>query len=180
MTSLMTNLGAPAQGPDLTRFDAAYLAWNSVGSYERYDDAQTAVDRLADAGFPVAKLDIIGSDVRLVERVTGRLTKGGAALAGARGGVWMGAFLGLFVGLFSAGGWLAALLTGMVIGAAWGAFFGWLGHAGTRGRREFASTRQLVAAHYDIIARDGTAEQARQLLFTNPEAPAAAPPWTER
>ena len=45
-----------------------------VGSYERYDDAQRAVDTLSDRRFPVERVTIVGSDLRLVERVTGRLT----------------------------------------------------------------------------------------------------------
>jgi len=49
-------------------------AWNTVARFDDYEDAQRAVDRLSDDGFPVANLDIIGTDLRLVERVTGRLT----------------------------------------------------------------------------------------------------------
>jgi hypothetical protein len=58
-------------------------AWNTVARFEDYQAAQRAVDRLSDDGFPVEKLDIIGSDLRLVERVTGRLTRARAAAAGA-------------------------------------------------------------------------------------------------
>jgi hypothetical protein len=50
------------------------MAWNTVASYSSYEEAQTAVDRLSDDGFPVENLDIVGSGLRLVERVTGRLT----------------------------------------------------------------------------------------------------------
>jgi hypothetical protein len=55
----------------------------SVTSYATYPEAQEAVDRLADAGFPVENVDIVGSDLRLVEHVTGRLTRGRAAMYGA-------------------------------------------------------------------------------------------------
>jgi len=61
-------------------------AWNTVGRFEDYQAAQRAVDRLSDDGFPVDKLDIVGSDVRLIERVTGRLTTTRAAGAGALSG----------------------------------------------------------------------------------------------
>ncbi len=63
-------------------------AWNTVARFDDYDSAQRAVDRLSDDGFPVEKLDIIGTDLRLVERVTGRLTKWRAAAAGALSGMW--------------------------------------------------------------------------------------------
>ena len=48
-------------------------AWNTVARFDDYQSAQRAVDRLSDDGFPVEKLDIVGSGLRLVERVTGRL-----------------------------------------------------------------------------------------------------------
>lgn len=150
------------------RYDEAYLAWNAVAGYDSYEAAQAAVDRLSDQGFPVQHLDIIGSDVRLVERVTGRLTRGRAALAGASTGVWTGLFIGLLLSLFSTGAGVAAVIvTGMLIGAATGAAFAFAAQVSTRGRRDFASTRTLVAGRYDIVARNGFAEQARRMLEPN-------------
>src|SRR5438094_8182838 len=88
------------------RLDPAYLAWNTVTSYADYAAAQRAVDRLSDDGFPVEHLDIIGSDLRLVERVTGRLTKARAAAAGAASGAWFGLLIGLLLSIFTTGPWL--------------------------------------------------------------------------
>ena len=65
-------------------------AWNTVARFDDYQSAQRAVDRLSDDGFPVEQLDIVGSELQLVERVTGRLTKARAAAAGARRGIWAG------------------------------------------------------------------------------------------
>ena len=65
-------------------------AWNTVARFDDYETAQRAVDHLSDDGFPVEKLDIVGSDLRLIERVTGRITNGRAAAAGALSGMWMG------------------------------------------------------------------------------------------
>jgi Heat induced stress protein YflT domain len=45
-----------------------------IASYDRYVDAESAVDTLSDHGFPVERVSIVGSDLRLVEKVTGRLT----------------------------------------------------------------------------------------------------------
>jgi hypothetical protein len=123
------------------------------------------VDRLSDDGFPVEHLDIVGSDLRLVERVTGRLTKGRAATAGAASGMWFGLMIGLVVGLFTTGpAWLGLILGGLVIGAVWGAVFGFAGHAATGGRRDFSSMKTLVAMRYDVIARGGQADAAKQQL----------------
>jgi hypothetical protein len=146
------------------RVDPAYTAWNTVAGYDDYESAQRAVDRLSDDGFPVEHLDIIGSDLRLVERVTGRLTKGRAAAAGAASGAWFGLLMGLLLGMFSSGSWFGLIVAGLVIGAVWGAVFGFLGHAATRGARDFASARTIVALRYDLVARDGYVDAARSGL----------------
>lgn len=140
-------------------------AWNTVASYSAYPEAQAAVDRLSDEKFPVEHIDIVGSDLRLVERVTGRMTKGRAAGLGAASGAWFGLFIGLLVGLFTTGpAWLGLILGGVLIGALWGAIFGFVGHAATGGRRDFSSTQSLAAARYDVIVRGGLADQARAIL----------------
>ena len=68
-----------------------------LASYPRYTDAQTAVDRLSDARFPVERTSIVGRDLRLVETVTGRLNWGRAALSGLATGAWFGLLVGLWV-----------------------------------------------------------------------------------
>jgi hypothetical protein len=152
----------------------ASTAWNSVARFGDYQAAQHAVDQLSDDGFPVEKLDIVGSDLRLVERVTGRLTKARAAGAGAISGMWAGALIGLLLGLFTTGhSWLGVVAAGIGLGAAWGAVFGFVAHSATRGRRDFSSVRGLSAARYDVIARDGTAERARSMLDEAGLMPAA-------
>ena len=45
-----------------------------IGTYPTYAKAQEAVDYLSDNQFPVENVTIVGTDLRLVERVTGRLT----------------------------------------------------------------------------------------------------------
>jgi hypothetical protein len=142
----------------------AFAAWNTVARFDDYETAQRAVDRLSDDGFPVESLDIVGSDLRLVERVTGRLTKARAAGAGAVSGAWLGLLVGILLGLFTSGAWLAVVFGGLAIGAVWGAVFGFAAHAATRGQRDFSSVRALSATRYDLIARDGTAERARTML----------------
>ena len=117
------------------RLDPVSMAWNTVASYSSYPEAQAAVDRLSDDNFPVENLDIVGSDLRTVERVTGRLTRGRAAAAGAASGAWFGLFIGLLVGLFTRGPtWIGLIIGGLLIGAAWGAVFGFAGAAGSAGQ----------------------------------------------
>jgi hypothetical protein len=146
-------------------FNPVSAAWNTVASYDDYLQAQRAVDRLSDDGFPVEHLDIVGSDLRLVERVTGRLTKGRAAAAGAASGAWTGLLVGLLLGLFiNRVNWFGVVLTAIALGAVWGAALGFAAQAATRGARDFSSIKSFVAGRYDIIARDGTVEQARSML----------------
>src|SRR3954462_1745045 len=97
-----------------------------VGSYDTYEQAQAAVDYLSDQKFAVENVTIIGSDLRMVERVTGRLSWGRAGGAGAAGGAWWGLFVGLLLGIFSStgAGWIGSVLTGLLIGLVFGAIFG--------------------------------------------------------
>src|SRR4051812_34760523 len=137
-----------------------------VGSYDAYEQAQAAVDYLSDQKFPVENVTIIGSDLRMVERVTGRLSRGRAVAAGAAGGAWWGLFVGLLLGIFSTNGagWIGSVLTGLLIGLAFGAIFGVLGYAATQGRRDFTSTSKIVAGRYDVMCNPSHAEEARTLL----------------
>lgn len=157
--------------------DPISAAWNTVARFDDYESAQRAVDRLSDDGFPVEKLDVVGSDLRLVERVTGRLTKMRAAGAGAVSGLWAGLLFGMLLGLFTSGhSFFAVAATGAAFGVLGGAVFGFAVHAATEGKRDFSSVRGLTAARYDLIARGGTVERARFMLNEAgllPQAPVA-------
>jgi hypothetical protein len=137
-----------------------------VGSYENYQQAQRAVDFLSDEKFPVENVTIIGSDLRMVERVTGRLSWGRAIGAGAASGAWFGLFVGLLLGIFAVDGgdWVGSVLSGLLIGLVFGAVFGAAGYAATRGQRDFTSTSQVVASRYDVLCNPQVAEQARAEL----------------
>ena len=50
--------------------------------YDDYAAAQKAVDFLSDNEFPVENCMIVGTDLKQVERITGRLTTGKVALGG--------------------------------------------------------------------------------------------------
>jgi hypothetical protein len=138
-----------------------------VSSNDTYAAAEAVVDGLSDASFPVGSVEIVGHDLSIVETVTGRLTTARAAAAGAGAGAWFGLFIGLLVGLFTTGPeWVGLVVGGLLIGAVWGAAFGFIAQAATRGRRDFASTRALAAARYDVLVADADADEARRLLGT--------------
>jgi hypothetical protein len=142
----------------------------SVGVYERYLMAQQAVDYLADQGFPVQNLEIVGTELRSVERVTGRLTRGKIAAAGALSGLWIGLFVGIAFSLFSNRNQLGFLLTTPLLGALFGLAWSQLGYstATRNGTRDFASVNQIVATRYEILVAHTHAARAHELLATMP------------
>ncbi|CAN5345621.1 hypothetical protein BH20ACT5_BH20ACT5_03320 [soil metagenome] len=144
----------------------ALAARELVGSFPDYVGAQEAVDHLSDEKFPVEHTAIVGSDLRMIELVTGRLNYGRAALAGAGGGAWFGLLLGLFLSLFSVGtdAGLGLILWGLLFGTVAGLIFGLVGHAMSGGKRDFVSRQQIVAARYDVLVDSAHANQARALL----------------
>jgi hypothetical protein len=137
----------------------------SLGVHERYDDAQRAVDFLSDHAFPVQNCMIVGTDLKQVERVTGRLTWGKVAAGGLLSGVWLGLFVGIVLSLFSdTSSAVAIVLSTVLFGALFGLVWALAGYAATRGRRDFTSVTQVVATRYEVLVEHRLAEQARQLL----------------
>ncbi|OLT52470.1 hypothetical protein BJF88_13610, partial [Cellulosimicrobium sp. CUA-896] len=141
---------------------------DAIASYATYLEAQRAVDYLSDNKFAVEVVTIVGTDLRMVERVTGRLTYGRVALAGAASGAWFGLFVGLLLYMFSGQG--GYVLTGLGIGAGFGLLFSVLSYALTQGRRDFTSQSQIVASAYAILCAPERAGEARQMLSRMPEA----------
>ena len=136
----------------------------TVARYADYASAQRAVDYLSDNGFPVQRTAIVGTNLRLVETVLGRMTVGRAALAGAASGGWFGLFIGFLFTLFSTSSWWVVLVSASIIGAIWGAVFGASAHALTGGRRDFTSKSRLQAGEYAVSVDADVADEARALI----------------
>ena len=166
----MTSPEAPRNTPP--EQDASELSFTNdprwkqtIARFSDYASAQAAVDRLSDAGFPVERVAIVGLDVRVVEHVLGRLTRGKAALRGAAAGAWFGVLLGLLFGLFAPGfGWLAIVIISVASGAVWGALLYFVGYLATGGQRDFESQKTLEAAHYEVQVEAPYAAEAARLL----------------
>lgn len=136
----------------------------TVASYPDYPSAQHAVDHLSDNGFPVRRLAIVGTGLRMVERVTGRITVGRAALSGAATGAWIGLLIGLLLGIFANEGWWWVIITAVALGIVWGTAFGAVAHALSGGRRDFSSVSGLQASSYAIEVESERADEALRLL----------------
>ena len=137
-----------------------------VGTYDTYAEAQRAVDFLSDEQFPVQHVSIVGSDLKMVENVLGRLTRGRAALAGAASGAWFGLFVGVLLSIFASNDTNAfgLVIAALLYGAVFGAIFGFVGHALSRGKRDFTSKSKIVASSYDIHCTWAEADKAREVL----------------
>ena len=136
----------------------------SLGVYDEYEAAQRAVDHLADSGFPVENCMIVGTDLKQVERVTGRLTTGRVALGGALSGLWLGLFVGLVFSLFGNQETWSLVVSTAMFGALFGLIWALIGYAATRGRRDFTSVQQVVATKYEVLVEHRFAAQGRELL----------------
>jgi hypothetical protein len=157
--------GGPARtAPGPSNLPTPPTGW-PVGSYATYEEAQRAVDHLADADFPVRDVTIVGVDLMLVERVIGRLTWGRVLGSGAASGAYFGLFVGLLLSLFSPGGTsFVPLLVGLASGLVFGLIFAAVTYGLSRGRRDFQSVSQLVAGRYDVLCQPRNAEKAREML----------------
>lgn len=148
----------PIAFPDVPR--------ESVAHYTSYLQAQRAVDFLSDEKFPVAKVQIVGTDLRMVEQVLGRMDWNRAAIRGILSGVYLGFFVGLLLSVFGdsdTGGGTVILLT-VLYGAVFGLIFGLISYGLTRGKRDFLSRSQITPQQYDVLVETEAANQARQVL----------------
>jgi hypothetical protein len=144
-----------------------------LGTFDSYPDAQAVVAKLAESDFPVNKLSIVGNELKTVERVTGKMTYGRAALAGALSGLWLGFFFGIVLTLFSptASGLIFAAA---LIGAAFGVLYGVVSFAITKRQRDFTSVHQVLATNYQIIVDPQLVGQAQRILGQFGATPHAA------
>ena len=138
-----------------------------ISTYDRYEDARTAVDTLAKSGFPVREVSIVGNHVRSVERITGKLTYGRVALMGALSGAYLGLFLGVLLFLFQPDntGILGVFIAALVIGAGFGMLFSVVSYSMTRNRRGFSSVTQMIAVRYELYTSPELVHDARRVLM---------------
>ena len=148
---------------------AASAPRRSIATYSNYRDAERAVDWLSDQGFAVERVAIVGTGLRYVEQVAGRLTTARAALAGAGQGAFIGLIFALLFGIFFSGpNFGGLLLYAVILGALLGAAFGAIMHFATGGERDFASVARTEADQYQVMVETQVADEAEQLLRAMP------------
>ncbi len=139
-----------------------------VATFESYREAQSAVDVLAQGDFPVKQVSIVGDGLKSVERVTGRLSYGRTAGAGALSGAWLGLFFGLLLIIINPAADLTFVGAAVLIGAAFGMMFSVVSYALNRRRRDFTSVMQVIATSYAVTVAPELANRARNLLESAP------------
>ena len=145
----------------------ATIPRRTVAVFDRYEDAQALVDRLADDGFPVEHLTIVGRDLRIVERVTGRLDGVRAALGGALTGAFWGVVFGLLFGVWFAHdgtSLLGIVLYWIAVGAVFGVVFALVVYALSGGRRNFTSVVGMQADRYEVLVDEPFAGEVLRRL----------------
>ncbi len=159
----------PTRGPGPGMRSALSLDYPmSLGVYDEYADAQKAVDYLSDHEFPVQNVLIVGTDLKQLERVTGRLTRGKVAMGGVLSGAWLGFFVGMVFALFgsSTGSAVVSVVSTVLFGAAFGVVWAMITYRLTNrgGERDFTSVSQVVATRYEVLVEHKFAQQAREML----------------
>ncbi len=146
----------------------------SVAIYATYEEAQRAVDYLADEKFEVQNLAIVGTDLKSFERVLGRRNWGTVLLQGVQSGISTGLLFGILMLIFTnPKSVLVLLLVSLAIGVSIGVAFAAAGYAMSGGRRDFTSVTQTVATKYEVLCEHKVAAKAREMLAQLPGARAA-------
>ena len=138
-------------------------ARRTIASYAGYAEAESAVEWLVQHGFPVQRGAIVGTGLRSVEQLSGRMSIRRAALLGIGPGILVGALVALLAGSST-----EVLLSAVGVGALLGAVSGALLHEALSGGRDFASTTRIEAGLYDLQVDEDSADEAKRLLDAMP------------
>lgn len=150
----------------------------TVARYSEYEAAQKAVSRLIAAEVPARDIAIVGIGLRSIERITGKLGYATAARSGAINGLLLGLLFSAFLVFGSQSVPIQAFIGVMFVGIALGMLLSILAYSFVRRRRDFASSMQVIADHYDVTVAASTIHKARQVLGVvgaPPETPRAQP-----
>src|SRR5690625_7959656 len=93
---------------------------------------------------------IVGTDLKLMERVTGRKTWGKVIGQGVLSGLWMGLFLGLLL-MFISQSNLAIVLTSVLMGIVFFTVWSFVGYAMTGGKLVFTSMHAGIPLQYELM-----------------------------
>lgn len=174
MSSTKVNSDIATEAPAVAAVPERYAppdTRRTIASPTSYEAAERAIDWLSDQGFPVEHVRIVGTGLRYVEQVSGRLTTGRAGLIGIGQGGVLGLLWGLLFSLIfitDTGSFFGVLAFSLVVGIVFGGIVGALTHFMTNGRRDFDSVAATRADRYEVQVDDGFADEAERLLARMP------------
>lgn len=155
------NNARPSFSPQLPKIPDGTV----VASFSSYEQAREAVDTLARReGFSLQQISIVGSDLKSVERVIGRMSAARAAMSGAVTGTMMGLFVTLMWLLIYPEAGFSSILGVFLLAIAFGTIWSLLAYALSPRKREFTSMMQLTASRFDLLVPNALAAQAAQVL----------------
>lgn len=138
----------------------------TVASFPRYEAAQKAVSQLIAGDIPAKQIAIVGTGLRSIERVTGKLGFATAARSGAINGLFLGlVFSAIFV-IGTPSPPIQLFVGVLLVGVAIGMLLSIVTFALVRRRRDYASVAQVLADHYDVTVSSEHVHRAREILGT--------------
>lgn len=153
-------------GPAAMPPNASVPSGTELVTYDAYDRARKTVDYLVAQDFDIKHVSIIGKDLLVVERITGKLSLPRAAFSGAMGGAWFGLFIGLIMSLM--GGEAAETFTipaSIALGAGFGIVFSVVAFSLSNRRKSgYVTAKTIVAQTYAVICDPASSARARELL----------------
>ena len=138
-----------------------------LADFPQYAEAVAYGEKLVRNDFPAGFIAIVGSDLRSVERVRGKMSYARVAFSGAVTGAWIGLIYAFLFGpaidtaniASDANGSLGSAI---VIGAGVGMLFNVLRFSLSRSKREFVSQSSIVAAKYQVQVPANMLSQANE------------------
>lgn len=148
----------------------------TLAEFNDYRAAVSYVEKMIENEFPPKFVSIVGTDLRTVESIKGKLGYGRVAFSGMLTGSWLGMFFGLLFG--TSGASEQVLLTnvaaGIVIGAGIGMLLNVIRFSLTKNRRAFISGQQVIAKKYEVVVPVDQLELAKKAAAVkNPVKPVA-------
>jgi hypothetical protein len=139
----------------------------SIATFTDYKQAVSYVEKMIENNFPARSVSIVGTDLKTVETIKGKLGYGRVSLSGALTGSWLGMFFGLIFGATGVGT-EAVLLTnvaaGVVTGAGIGMLINVIRFSLTKNRRGFISGQTVVAKKYEVVVPSEQLELAKKAV----------------
>jgi hypothetical protein len=142
-----------------------------VAEFEQYLEAVKFVDRIVSGSFPASFIAIVGSDLKTVERLRGRVSYARVALSGLVTGSWIGLIFGLlFTGTSdtTAAVNYSSLASSVILGAGLMMLVNVVRFSLNPNKRQFLSSSMVIAGKYVVVVPHDLADQARKAAEANP------------